>query len=295
MGTGIDSSDSGEVIALPAGRASRVVRRYEAHWFSGWPPGLHRGLPSRALTFRFNLDTPAEILSMPDPAQPPSSFFGFVGGLHSRPAMVAHSGSGQGFGVDVSPLASRKLFGLPAGSLSSMVVDLADLWGTQAAEELLERLHAAANWPERFGLVDEMFGRVLSSREDVRLPAEVVEAWRCIVASRGRVSIEALAAHVRWSRRHLASRFKAEVGLSPKSVGRVVRFEHACELLLKAEPRSLAEVAAQAGYYDQPHLTREWSDLAGCTPTAWLAEEFHDPPRLDEEFPFVQDADRRAG
>jgi AraC-like DNA-binding protein len=37
--------------------------------------------------------------------------------------------------------------------------------------------------------------------------------------------------------------------------------------------RGLADVAAECGFYDQAHLTREWHDLAGCTPTTWLAEE----------------------
>lgn len=35
-----------------------------------------------------------------------------------------------------------------------------------------------------------------------------------------------------------------------------------------------------SGFYDQAHLTREWNDLVGRTPTAWLAAE---------ELPFVQD------
>ena len=209
--------------------------------------------------------------------------------------MVAHPGSGRGFGVDVSPLASRLLFGVPAGQLASTVVDLADLWGSKLAGEIHERLHAAANWSERFCVVDDVLGRTLSSQENVQLPAEIVEAWRCVVASRGQTSIEELAAHVGWSRRHLASRFKTEVGLTPKALSRIVRFEHACELLLHPRRSSLAEVAAVAGYYDQSHLTREWSELAGCTPTAWLAEEFHDPPRLDVELPFVQDVGRLVG
>ena len=43
--------------------------------------------------------------------------------------------------------------------------------------------------------------------------------------------------------------------------------------------RPLAEVAAECGYADQAHLAREWSELAGCSPTTWLREEF----------PFLQD------
>jgi AraC-like DNA-binding protein len=41
----------------------------------------------------------------------------------------------------------------------------------------------------------------------------------------------------------------------------------------------LAGVASVVGYADQSHLTREWTTLAGCTPTTWLREEF----------PFLQD------
>jgi hypothetical protein len=99
MGSDVATDDRGEVFALPTGLARSVVRRYEAHSFSGLPAGAHRGLPSRALTFRFSLGEPTEIVSMPDPTQAPGTFFGFVGGLHSRPAMVAHSGNGRGFAV----------------------------------------------------------------------------------------------------------------------------------------------------------------------------------------------------
>jgi AraC-like DNA-binding protein len=37
---------------------------------------------------------------------------------------------------------------------------------------------------------------------------------------------------------------------------------------------NLSRIAAAHGYYDQPHLVREFQALAGCSPTAWIAEEF---------------------
>src|SRR2546423_14471518 len=116
-----------------------VVRRYEAHSFSGFEPGFHRGLPSSALTFRFSLGEPAEITSMPGDAQPPGSFFAFAGGLHSSPALVAHAGRGCGIGIDVSPIAARRLFGIPAGCLGSLVVELDDLFGARPTAELCDR------------------------------------------------------------------------------------------------------------------------------------------------------------
>ena len=296
MGNDAVVGDAGHVFGVPSGRAGIVAKRYEAHSFSGLAAGFHRGLPSGSMTFRFSLGEACEIVSMPDPSQSSGKFFAFVGGLHSSPALIAQSGHGRGIGVDVSPLACRQLFGVPAGALASAVVALDDIVGTTVTTELCERLDAAATWHDRFGVLDDVLGRVVDAHDLRRPPApEVVEAWRGIVASRGRVSVEAVAAHVGWSRRHLATRFRTEIGLSPKTAIRVIRFESACELLTANGAASLADVAATAGFFDQSHLNREWSDLAGCSPTAWLGEEFHDPPRLDQEFPFVQDAARRVG
>jgi AraC-like DNA-binding protein len=36
---------------------------------------------------------------------------------------------------------------------------------------------------------------------------------------------------------------------------------------------SIAQVAAACGYYDQSHLTHDFVELAGCSPTALLTEE----------------------
>ncbi len=48
---------------------------------------------------------------------------------------------------------------------------------------------------------------------------------------------------------------------------------------------SIAQIAATCGYYDQAHLNRDFAELAGCSPTTWLAEEIpsvQDPEPLGE-------------
>jgi transcriptional regulator GlxA family with amidase domain len=74
-------------------------------------------------------------------------------------------------------------------------------------------------------------------------------------------------------------RFYSEVGLSPKMYQRVVRFRRIFAQLEKTRGRG-APIATAAGYFDQAHMTRDWRDLAGCSPSTWLAEE---------ELPSVQD------
>jgi transcriptional regulator GlxA family with amidase domain len=70
--------------------------------------------------------------------------------------------------------------------------------------------------------------------------------------------------------RHLERKFLQQIGLPPKTVARIFRFEYAIELL--AYPRGgLADIAVQAGYSDQAHLGREMNALAQCTPSELVA------------------------
>jgi AraC-like DNA-binding protein len=91
------------------------------------------------------------------------------------------------------------------------------------------------------------------------------------------VSVADLAAETGWSARHLGEQFRAETGLSPKAGARVVRFDRARRRLLRQQAEGgrvvLAELATECGYYDQAHMAREFRDLAGCPPSALLAEE----------------------
>jgi AraC-like DNA-binding protein len=99
---------------------------------------------------------------------------------------------------------------------------------------------------------------------------EVAWVWRRLVAGRGLVRIDQLAAEVGWSRKRLWSRFAAQLGLPPKRAASLIRFDHAAYHL--AVGRDPAGVAADAGYADQSHLHREVVACTGVTP-ARLAEE----------------------
>jgi AraC-like DNA-binding protein len=201
----------------------------------------------------------------------------FVGGLHAAPALIRHEGRQFGVTVNMTPFGARTLFGMPAGALAWTVVELDALLGS-AARELVDRLHSAAGWRARFDALDHVLLHVLHDAID---PApEIRQAWSCLVATGGAIEVNTLAEVTGWSRRHLSERFRAEIGLSPKVMGRVLRFDRARHLLARDDRPGLADVAATCGYYDQAHLTREWNELAGCSPTTWM----------NEELPSVQDA-----
>lgn len=101
---------------------------------------------------------------------------------------------------------------------------------------------------------------------------EVAWTWHRIVADRGLVRVDALAAEVGWSRKRFWSRFRSQLGLPPKRAVKLVRFDHAAHRLVAGE--GAAHVAADTGYADQSHLHRDVRAFTGATPTAVAGEPF---------------------
>jgi AraC-like DNA-binding protein len=263
--------------AVPVPALAPLVRRYIGYRYTGLRPGTHLGLPSPDLTVVLSLGPRTRLASMPDPRQRPRAFDALVGGLHTRPAVLAFDTEMYGIELDMTPRGARSLLGVPAGELGSTVISLEEIVG-RPARSMLEALVEARTWPERFSLLDHFLSHSLDRRQPAR--PELEAAWRLLVRSGGTRRVSWVADQMGWGRRHLHESFIAEFGLSPKDLARVTRFHWSKEMLRRDPGAGLATVAAACGYYDQSHLARDWNRLAGGTPSRWL--------RTDE-LSFVQD------
>jgi AraC-like DNA-binding protein len=270
------------VWGVPAPALRPFIAGYAGYRHDGVPPATHRGLPSPYLTVIFTLDDPLTIAAHADPRQPPASYRSLVGGLHTSPALITHQGRQSGIQLLLSPLGARALLGMPAAELASIDVEGSDVLGL-LAERIGERIRAAADWPARFAVLDQVLtSRLADPPIEPGIASgtsdEVGHAWRRLVASGGHCTVSELAAETGWSDRHLRSRFSGETGLTPKAAARVIRFDRTRRLLQRrtaaGSPLLLADLAADCGYYDQAHLAREFRGLAGLPPSTWLAEEF---------------------
>jgi methylphosphotriester-DNA--protein-cysteine methyltransferase len=79
-----------------------------------------------------------------------------------------------------------------------------------------------------------------------------------------------VAKNVGWSNKHLVAQFRQQIGLGPKRVARLVRFEQMLRRIDGATPPVWPQLAARSGYADQAHLIREFRELAGTSPTGFL-------------------------
>ncbi len=136
--------------------------------------------------------------------------------------MVEHDGFQEGIEVRLTPLGAHALFGSPMHELTNRVVELDDLIGRDAGE----LSSASGTSPAGSGASRSWTRRSpLGRRVPCSLRAELSWAWGRMRASAGRANVGALAAELGWSHRRLIARFRESIGLPPKTLGRVLRFE----------------------------------------------------------------------
>jgi AraC-like DNA-binding protein len=187
----------------------------------------------------------------------------FTAGLFSGHVVIDSFGASHCLQIDFTPLGAFRFFGLPMHELANSMVPLDDLPGSPYSK-LAEQLAELPYWESRFDLAEAF---VLERLRGGTPPcAAVAWAYSRILRSGGQARIGAIADELEWSRKHLADRFHNEVGLAPKSVARIARFNRALALARNGGAESWADVAAACGYSDQAHLVREFRDMAGATP-----------------------------
>jgi AraC-like DNA-binding protein len=223
-----------------------------------------REVPFPGVPLIFNLGPPWEV---EDPGTPPERRDSFVAGMHASPTIVRAASSWACIELRLTPLGAHRFLGLPMHELANRTVDLENL--LPRAAELTTRLREAHSWAERFDLVEAFLARRLA---DSVPPSPGVEwSWHRLRRTGGRAPISELAAELGWSHRRLILRFREQIGLAPKTAARVLRFDRAVGALGSSTFRGLAEIAFRCGYFDQAHLNRDFRELAGTTPTAFLS------------------------
>jgi AraC-like DNA-binding protein len=87
------------------------------------------------------------------------------------------------------------------------------------------------------------------------------------------MSVATLARQAGLSTRRVQTWFRESVGLSPKQLLRIARFQRALGLARTNSKLSWSTIAVRAGYYDQAHLIHESNEIVGCTPSTLLGRD----------------------
>lgn len=191
----------------------------------------------------------------------------FVMGPDHGPLLGRHHGRRSCIDIGIPPWAAAEIFDGAALELGGGAVPLDEFLGT-AGRRLQERLANARAWPERFAALDAFLVR-RATRARRRTRPEIRWAWEQLERSGGRIPVNVLARAIGWSHRHLVACFRTQTGMTPKVAARRIRLKRAVGKLDRHPGADISMVAAVSDYADQSHLTREFRELAGCTPGAY--------------------------
>ena len=166
--------------------------------------------------------------------------------------------------------AARNWLRVDASEIADTRLPLGDFWGS-AADRLGDFVGDAATMKE----AAERIETALAARMPVAAPPDKASRAIFSLLRRHRLSenrnISWLGEAVGMSERTLRRRCHHVFGYGPKRLGRVFRFQRFLGLA-RGGPATLADLAAEAGYADQAHLTRDAQRMAALTPLSILRQ-----------------------
>jgi AraC-like DNA-binding protein len=224
----------------------------DAFWEHAGAARTHRILPDGCMDFLFDLTTGASRV---------------IGPMSTARVVTVPDGA-RVFGVRFRPGVASRYLDETAASFLDEAAELS-LFRRGVFATLGPELAEAEGRTERAAIVTRALG---AAGARVRaIDARVRRAVALIDAARGRIPLREVAAELGVGERQLERLFVEQVGHGPKLYARIVRLQHAVGLASRARLRQ-AELAASAGFSDEPHLLREFRALAGVTLRALTAE-----------------------
>jgi AraC-like DNA-binding protein len=188
-----------------------------------------------------------------------------VGGARAGVYVREIGGPVSAVGAMLEAGAASLLFGVPAHELAGRHVELEDLWGADAGR-LRDRLGEAPTLEARLDVLEA----VLAARLP-KLRALHPAVAHGLARIREGAAVGDVVADTGYSHRHFVGLFRSAVGLAPRTFTRVLRLQKVLAMFSSRTKQPLAQVALEAGYSDQAHLTREFGELTTLTPARYRA------------------------
>jgi AraC-like DNA-binding protein len=172
-------------------------------------------------------------------------------------------------GIRLHPDGATALIAAPQRHFVGLTVGMDDV-SAGLLRSLTEVRERATSLPAAVRLIQD---RVSRHADRSRLDPRISHVAKIIQRSHGRVSVERLARDAGVTRRHLERQFLDRVGVSPKRLARIVRLQHALQMLERVDTEAKGAITAAAcGYADQAHFIRECQDVCGHPPGAHLLQ-----------------------
>lgn len=191
----------------------------------------------------------------------------WVSGMQSDYLIIEATPQSSMMGVRFRPGGAHAVFKFSVTELLDSVIELEDIWGSQI-KTCWEELMDASIPSQKFAILESFLCRQLGHQAQ-RNP--IVDATLPYLSLAGEMpSIGALAQKARVSHKHLIRTYNKVVGMRPKLLSRIYKFQKAIQMLEQNKGLQWTALAYECGYYDQAHFIKEFKRFSGFNPTTYL-------------------------
>lgn len=169
-------------------------------------------------------------------------------------------------GVCFYPYAVQPIFNVSIKELTDRSIGLATVLGKEG-RELAERVISAADNAQRLAILSKFLCKKIGTPSSI--DPDIYASLKKTYAKNGALSMDEITKDVWLSRRQFERKFNEWVGVRPKLLTRIVRFQ--TSLKMKKKPfRNLSSLAQNCGYFDQSHFIRDFKAFAGMSPRVYF-------------------------
>jgi AraC-like DNA-binding protein len=192
----------------------------------------------------------------------------FLVGQMTGPILISPTGHVDLIGIRFHPAGTLPFFRLQLEGLTDQLVELGGV-ASDFETELMRAAEDKLTSEARVAEIEKALNKYLASYQ--------ADSWSTplaaqLVKSGGLISVDQLAGDAGISSRQLERRFLRDVGVGPKLLARILRFQQVFRAVESCNGL-WASIALECGYYDQAHLIRDFNQFARKTPSVLLAEQ----------------------
>jgi len=248
-----------------------LTRQVRYHWSldagAGEPKERERIFPDGCIELIFNY---GELFRKHEPdgtssLQPRGILYGQIRSFIE----VEPTGTVGLFSTRFNPAGLQPFIDVDVNNFTGRALTVAEIWGDDGIALEAAMIACADNEARKATVEAFLLKRPESVAYDNRDVEYCVDA---LLQSEGTVSIDKLADELEIGQRQLERKFVAAVGLSPKFLARIIRFQNTLQLIEKKKFVSFTNVAYDGGFYDQAHFIRDFKEFTGLNPKQYFSE-----------------------
>jgi AraC-like DNA-binding protein len=242
-------------------------------YYKGFFPdhSLERVVPDGSIELLIDLEGPAKKLYSDETGERYQEFRrSWISGQHSRFLVIGAEQNSSMMGIRFRPGGVHPFLPLPVCELNEQVVDTELIWGPMT-REILEQIFESVTVEEKFQILEQTLWTV--SKNKLETDASCMYALARLQETNREIRISELSKEMGVSQRQLLRYFRQRVGLSPKALAQVFRFQSVIGRLNNEVDVHWAQIAIDAGYFDQAHFVKDFQRFTGLNPSYYLLEK----------------------